>query len=205
MNLNNLFESQLSDDVLAHLSESTGIGDKEETAKAAKAVFSTMVGAISRNASTPEGAESLANALDKDHDGGILNDVMGYITGSQTPENSATTNGSGILNHVLGDKQEAVTSALSKITNLDSSQLSGLMEKLAPMIMGVLGKTKQESGADSGTFSNILGSILGSQSGDNPIMNVVTSIFDKDGDGNVMDDVLGDKIGGMLGGLFNKK
>ncbi|HMG16526.1 MAG TPA: DUF937 domain-containing protein, partial [Saprospiraceae bacterium] len=172
MNLTELFQSQLSGGVLEQLSEKTGINNTEKTSSAANAVFSTMLGAISKNASTPEGAESLAGALDRDHDGSILNDVMGYITGSSQPDNTSTTNGAGILSHVLGDKQEEVMNAVSNATNLDSGKLSSMMTTLAPIIMGVLGKAKQESGADAGGFSNILGSVFGAHADGNPLMNI---------------------------------
>ena len=205
MDLTQLFQSQLSGGVLEQLSEKTGINNTEETANAANAVFSTMLGAMSKNASTPEGAEALAGALDRDHDGSILDNVMGYITGSSQPENPNTTNGAGILSHVLGDQQDGVLGAVSQATNLEPSKLSSMMSMLAPIIMGVLGKAKQETGADAGGLSSILSSVIGGQSGDNPIMNIVTSFLDKNKDGSVMDDILGGGLGGMLGGLFGGK
>jgi hypothetical protein len=205
MDLTQLFQSQLSGGVLEQLSQKTGINNTEDTANAANAVFSTMLGAMSKNASTPEGAEALAGALDRDHDGSILDNVMGYITGSSQPDNPNTTNGAGILSHVLGDQQDGVLGAVSQATNLEPSKLSSMMSMLAPIIMGVLGKAKQETGADAGGLSNILSSVIGGQSGDNPIMNIVTSFLDKNKDGSVMDDILGGGLGGMLGGLFGGK
>lgn len=205
MDLTQLFQSQLTGGVLEQLSQKTGINNTEDTANAANAVFSTMLGAMSKNASTPEGAEALAGALDRDHDGSILDNVMGYITGSAQPDNPNTTNGAGILNHVLGDQQDGVLGAVSQATNLEPSKLSSMMSMLAPIIMGVLGKAKQTTGADAGGLSNILSSVIGGQSGDNPIMNIVTSFLDKNKDGSVMDDILGGGLGGMLGGLFGGK
>jgi len=205
MDLTQLFQSQLTGGVLEQLSQKTGINNTEDTANAANAVFSTMLGAMSKNASTPEGAEALAGALDRDHDGSILDNVMGYITGSTQPDNPNTTNGAGILNHVLGDQQDGVLGAVSQATNLEPSKLSSMMSMLAPIIMGVLGKAKQTTGADAGGLSNILSSVIGGQSGDNPIMNIVTSFLDKNKDGSVMDDILGGDLGGMLGGLFGGK
>lgn len=205
MDLTQLFQSQLTGGVLEQLSQKTGINNTEDTANAANAVFSTMLGAMSKNASTPEGSEALAGALDRDHDGSILDNVMGYITGSAQPDNPNTTNGAGILNHVLGDQQDGVLGAVSQATNLEPSKLSSMMSMLAPIIMGVLGKAKQTTGADAGGLSNILSSVIGGQSGDNPIMNIVTSFLDKNKDGSVMDDILGGGLGGMLGGLFGGK
>ncbi len=206
MDLTQLFQSQLSGGVLEQLSQKTGINNTEDTSNAANAVFSTMLGAMSKNASTPEGAQALAGALEKDHDGSILDDIMGYISGTSQPDNPNTTNGAGILNHVLGDQQDSVVSAVSQATNLDSSKLSSMMTMLAPIIMGVLGKAKQDTGADAGGLSNILSSVMGSQSGGgNSIMNMVTSLLDKNKDGSVMDDILGGSVGSMLGGLFGGK
>ena len=202
MNINSLIENKLDSNVIDQLSSVTGIDNREQTKSATQEIISSLLGAMSKNASTPEGANALNEAINNDHDGGILDNIMGYLQGSESPGNQSTINGSGILNHVLGENQSSVTDAISKITNLDKDKISGLMEKLAPIVMGMLGKSKQASGEEGGGISSILSSIL---SGQGSIMDKVTSALDKDKDGNMLDDILGDKVGGMLGGLFNKK
>jgi hypothetical protein len=40
-----------------------------------------LVSALNRNASSPTGRQSLENAINRDHDGGILDNIGGYLGG----------------------------------------------------------------------------------------------------------------------------
>lgn len=74
---------------------------------------------------------------------------------------------------------------------------------LAPVVMGALGKQKQESGLDVGALAQMLGGQQ-SQMQSNPLMAAATALLDADGDGSVIDD-LAEKAGGsLLGGLFGR-
>ena len=73
----------------------------QEEAKTANAVSSALpllVGALARNASDPSGAGALESALVKDHDGGILDDIAGALSGTGAGA------GAGILRHAFGQK-----------------------------------------------------------------------------------------------------
>lgn len=83
-------------------------------------------------------ASGLLGALDRDHDGSILDDVAGFIGNN---DNSA---GDGILKHVLGDNRNTVENGLSAKTGLNSSQIGQLLKMAAPLIMGYLGKQKNK-------------------------------------------------------------
>ena len=50
---------------------------------------------MARNTSNQQGAESLHNALQKDHDGSILDNLGGFLNNAQSGP------GAGILRHVL--------------------------------------------------------------------------------------------------------
>ena len=102
----------------------------------------------------------------------------------------------------LDSKQGNLVNALSQNTNIDSGKILKMMITLAPVILGLLGKAKQQTGADAGGLTNIIGSVLGGQTGGSPLMGILTSVLDKNNDGNMLDDILGGGIGGMLGGLF---
>jgi hypothetical protein len=205
-NLTQLLEGQLSDDLIAQLSNQLGGASKEQTALAANGIVATLVNQIARNASSPEGAASLANALDRDHDGAVLNDLMSMIGGGATRQApNRALNGEGIIRHVLGDRQNTVVDMISKMSGIDKGNAGNLMTMLAPVVMGMLGKQKREQGLDIGGLSSLLNGELNQQrhSG-NPTMQLVTRFLDADGDGSIADDVanMGMKF---LGNLLKKK
>lgn len=200
-----MLQGQLPAGLVDQLSQQIGGADREQTATAASGIMNTLVSALARNASSQEGAASLANALDRDHnDGGVLNNLMGMLSGNVQPQNERAANGAGILNHILGDRQGGVSNMVSQMSGLNGGQTSQLMTMLAPMVMGMLGKTKQENGLDVSGLASLLNGTVSQQKQSNPTMNLVTSFLDQDGDGSIVDDVasMGMKF---LGGLFSKK
>ncbi|NND31371.1 MAG: DUF937 domain-containing protein [Saprospiraceae bacterium] len=200
MNLLEVLQNQLNDDVVDNLSR-TIRADKETTANAANGVFATMVSALSRNAAKPEAGSALLNALDRDHDGSILNDVVGLIGGAQ-PRNKAS-NGLGILEHILGGKTNSVVQMVSQSSGLDFLKSAELMKLLAPLVMGTLGKAKRQNGLDQGGLAQILSGTVSQASKQREGMSLIEKVLDADGDGNVMDDLAGVGMK-VLGGLFRK-
>jgi len=156
-----------------------------------------LLGGVARNAASPEGAKSLNNALEKDHDGGILDNLQEILAGQQQPQNSRAIDGAGILKHILGNKQSGVVDAISQDTGLNSLQIGSLMMKLAPVLLGVLGKQKKQQGLDASAISDLLRGERQQQQqrqASSPIGGLLKNFIDQDGDGNIMDD-----LGGMLG------
>lgn len=184
----------------------------DKTATVLSQAMPLILGAMQRNARTPEGAASLTNALsDPKHSGSVL-DMLGGLFGDGpgSPE-ELEKDGAGILNHVLGQKQATVESAISTSSGVDAASVAQIIKIAAPIIMGLLGKQKQEHQISQNGIGDLLGSVLG-QSGSNE-SSFLTSILDADGDGSMIDDVAGmvlggnnkkKGLGGMLGGLFGK-
>lgn len=183
MNLMEILQGQLSDDMLGQLSQQIG-ADKEQTATAANGIFATLLGGLANNATSESGLASLASALDRDHDGSILDDLMGMVGGmaqDNAPAASAV-NGAGILGHILGDRQEIAAQQISQSSGLNVGQIMKLMPILAPIVMGVLGRAKNSGSLDLGGLANILmGSAQNAQQGG-------------------FGDLLGTVLGGVLGG-----
>ncbi len=204
MDLSNLIQSQLTDGLIDQLSSQLGGADRAQTTAAATGVLSTLMGAMARNASTPDGAAALNNALEQDHDGGILDDVMGML-GGQSNANSRTTNGAGILNHILGDRQSGAVDMISKMSGLNGGDTGNLMSMLAPVVMGMLGKAKRQNNLDAGGVSDLLSGFAKKEQASNPVMGLITGFLDADGDGSIIDDVAGMLGKSLLGGMFGKK
>jgi len=206
-NLMNLLQGSLSDNMVEQLSQQVGGADKEKTEAAASGIVNTLMGALAKNAESTEGAKALDNALEQDHDGSILNDVMGMLSGQKAEaQNERMLNGSGILNHVLGNKQSGAIQMISKLSGLDSSKTGSLMTMLAPVVMGALGKKKREEGLDMTGIASLLSGTVAQEraNSSNPAIDMAMQFLDQDGDGSVADDVanMGMK---MLGGLFGRK
>src|SRR4029078_12272436 len=121
-----------------------------------------LVNGLANNASTPQGAASLNNALDQ-HGGSILGNLGGLASwifgGGQGTATAAapapSTDAGGILGHILGGSQGAVAQEISNKTGVSVGQVAQILMFLAPMVMGYLGKRKQDEGLDAGGLSNV--------------------------------------------------
>jgi hypothetical protein len=169
---------------------------EDQAATAIKAALPLLVGALQRQASSPTGLDSLAGALDRDHDGGVLDDIGGFLGGG-----GSAAAGAGILGHVLGSRQDNVAASLGKSTGLDTGRVLQLLSLLAPLVMGALGRAKRQSQAGTGGLADILGGATRQMDQEAPdLMSSLGRMLDADGDGSVIDDVA--KI---AGGLFGAK
>ncbi|HLV69179.1 MAG TPA: DUF937 domain-containing protein [Xanthomarina sp.] len=170
-----------------------------------------LMQAMKRNASSPQGAEGLLNALNSKHDGSILNNLGSLFEGGV--DSQVMADGGNILNHVLGAKQQHVENAIGAKAGVDSNSVANILKVAAPILMGMLGKQTRENNVNSASgIEDLLGGLLSSSSTKNE-QSFLESILDADGDGSVIDDVAGmvlggnkkkGGLGGLLGGLFGK-
>ena len=174
-----MLTQQLGGDTMKKISSQLG-ADENATKGAVSASLPLLISALSKNASSDDGANALSNALSKDHDGGILDNLQGYLGKSDTSV------GEGILRHTLGGKQETVQKGLSKSSGLDASSTGKLMSMLAPMVMGALGKVKQEKGLDTQGLAGFLGQEKEELERTEPkAMGFMSNLLDADRDGDV--------------------
>ncbi len=205
-NLFDLLQGHLDDNVVDQLSNQIGGADRQQTATAAQSIVSTLLSGLAKNASTPEGAASLNNALERDHDGSLLDNLMGLIGGQAAEQNPRAANGAGIISHILGDRQSGVIDMVSKMSGLDSGKTGNLMTTLAPMVMSMLGQQKRQQGLDIEGIAGLLnGSVNQQRQAGNPLMDMANRFLDKDGDGSALDDVANMVGKGLLGKLFGGK
>ncbi len=128
--------------------------DGGQTRSAIQAAVPALLSALSANAGQGSG---MRQALERDHDGSILDDIGGYLGGS-AKLGPRTTNGAGILEHTLGDRQPEVQQALSAKSGLDIGSIGSLLALLAPIVMGMLGKRGGASGGSGGGLGGSGGS-----------------------------------------------
>jgi len=189
--LEDLLGQQQGNDAVGQISQMLG-ANQSMTSSAIQLALPMILSGLANNASTPKGAESLNTALEQDHNGGLLDNLAGYLGGglSQPQETNRQTDGLGILCHIFGQNQTAAAQEVSQNTGLDVGQVAKLLIMLAPIVMNYLGKQKQQQGLDADGLSNLLqGQQQQMQSSGNPMMDMVSGFFDKDHDGSAMDDL----------------
>ncbi len=195
--LEDLLGQQGCNDALGQISNALG-ADQNLTTSAIQMALPVILNGLANNASTTQGAESLNGALEKDHDGGIL-DMLGGFLGGQAPQ-TRQTNGGGILGHILGNKQGQVAQEISNKSGMDMGQVAKLLITLAPIVMGFLGKQKRDNNLDAGGITDLLtGQQQQAQSSGNPMIDMATRMLDQDGDGSALDD-----LASMAAGYFSK-
>ena len=175
--IENLMDSLGGDNMgalMGMLSGGDANASEETTKKAVGSGIGAILGGLANNASDAKGAESLFNAVKDQHDGGILEDVGGFLNGGDA------TDGGKILGHVFGDKQGNVETQVAQAAGIEPSMVTKLMPMLAPMVMGWLGKK-----VTSGSLNPAgLGGLLQGE---------------KSAAASSMPD-LGDLLGGLMGG-----
>jgi hypothetical protein len=188
----------LGGDGLSALGNKAGV-NKRTAGKALSAILPSLIHALGKNSSKPEGAEALTKALEKDHDGSILNNIFDSLQGGVEQD------GSGILGHIFGKKQSAVETGISKSTGIDVSKIGSIMSMVAPFLMGMLGKSRRENNLGASDISRIL---LNEDAKVNrrskKKLSPILQFIDQDGDGEVTDDLLNIGVG-FLGKLFKRR
>lgn len=197
-----ILQQQVAKQALGGLGRQLGIEDQSQVNNAGQSAINLLLNGLMKNASNSGGLGALAGALDKDHDGSILDDLAGYVSGTSNV-NSRAANGAGILKHVLGDKLGPILGAISKQNNLSQDQSLGLLTKLAPLVLGSIGKAKRQNNIDNNGLLDLLQNSASTYNEPRKDNSVLENLLDRDGDGNIMDDAAG--IGmKILGGLFKR-
>lgn len=191
-----LIKNSIGEGVIEQIAGQVG-GNKDAVQKATAVALPALLGALQRNAKSSQGAESLAKALDRDHDGGVLSNLGGLLGQSQS-----SSMGEKILSHVLGSKKDGLSQQLGQLSGLGSQQAGGLLASLAPVVMGALGKAKKEQGLDTAGLQNMLNSERSKIEKQPQAAGLLSGLLDADGDGDVDASDLLKKGSDLLGGFF---
>jgi hypothetical protein len=149
----------LVDTVMAHLGDpqiaqiAANLGTEPAQARnAIEHALPLIVGGMAQNASTPQGADALHNALGA-HAGFNVPDVLsGMLNGS--PGSSGI--GGAILGHIFGGNQAAANQGLGQVTGLGQQNAGQLMAILAPLVMSALANHAQTQGLNPGGLGGML-------------------------------------------------
>lgn len=238
-------QESLSPALIEQLSRQMGDGvSAQQTQQAATSTMSVLLNALARNAATPAGAESLNNALEKDHHENVLDAVLGGLGGGNKStgggldlggligalagggkssnsgmgnvlgglvgsmlggNNNRAANGAGILKHILGRRTQDTAEQIGRNSGIGTGNTMKMMAMLAPIVMGMLGKTKKKGNLNADGLGGLLDGFLRSNvSPSKPAsqtnIGLAGRLLDRDGDGSAIDD-----IAGMLGSFLSKR
>ena len=207
MDITDLLQGPMKNIIVSQLGSQLGLGNDQKTNTAIDGILGTLLNGIMQNASTPEGQQSLENALEKDHNGSIFDDLTGFLTGTNKPANPKTSNGAGILKHILGDQEENTVESISKASGIDTQKILTMMMTLAPIVLGMLGKSKAQATPQpgGGSLFDIIKGATQTVNKQSSTQNILNSILDKDGDGSIVDDIASMASKSIFGSLFGKK
>lgn len=198
-----MLQSQVGESLVGALTKQLGGATPQQTSNGVQGAMSILMSALAKNSKSSQGASALGAALDRDHDGSILDDIVGFVNGSSPINQTKAGNGDGILGHILGGQKSSAIDSLTKMSGLNSNQSSDILAKLAPVVLGMLGKQKRSQGLDMSGLSNILNSSAVTAQKKTPKANILTSFLDQDGDGDIKDDAA--RIGfSLLKKLFRR-
>ena len=187
-----ILQQQLGSAGIAALGQKIG-ADEKSTGNAVAAALPALIGSLSRQAGSEQGASSLMQLLDRDGDGNILDDVQGFLGGGKAEQ------GGGMLQSILGGSQPRVEQGISKASGLDAGASQKLLGMLAPMVLGAVAKQKQTKSMDVGSLMGFLGNENASV--EKRTGGMIGKLLDQDGDG---DFDLSDVTKMAMGKLFGK-
>jgi hypothetical protein len=151
-NIVDLVKGYLTGDVKNRISSFLG-ESSDKTQSGIDAAVPGLLSGFTSAASTPDGAQRLASAVDKGDDGILSN--LSSILGKGY---SADT-GSGLLQSILGaGGLSELTGRIGKSSGLSGSATSALLSFLAPVAIGALKKLKLSGGLDAAGLSSLLAS-----------------------------------------------
>jgi len=182
-NFLDLLNSQFGGQAAEMIGQQLGL-DKGTTQLALSQFLPIFATALANNASQEEGANALFNAVTKDHDGSIFNNLLGFLGNfSQGP-------GMGIMGHVFGGQIDQIADFVSNNTGIDKNTTKSIMQIAAPLAMGLLGKQQRSQGLNAEGLAGLLNtSVSDVQKTDPKNMGLIGKLLDRDNDGNVLDDV----------------
>lgn len=185
MSILELLDRQLDSSSVHQISRSIG-EDPATTQQAINAALPVLLGALANNSRESGGAMALAGALDRDHDGSVLDDLMGYLGKSQ----QAQSMGGDILGHILGSRRGHAEQAIGRMSGMNSGSAGKLLAMLAPLVLGALGRQKRQGNMGFEDLSGMLGRERKEiETAEPKAGSLFEQLIDRDGDGQISDDL----------------
>ena len=133
--------------------------EPSQAATAMSMAIPVLVSALNRNAASPQGRSSLENALDRDHDGSVLDDLGGFL-GAGGGAGSGGGMGGAILGHILGSDRKQVENRIGQASGLDAATIGKLLVMVAPLVLAALSRANKQTPAST-SITDILSGAAG--------------------------------------------
>ena len=198
-----LLAQNLTGPQMGQLAQSIG-ANESQTQKAVAVALPALLAALNRNTNSDAGVASLAQAVQQDHDGSLLDNLGGFLSGAMSGQRQA--DGGGILGHILGGQQPTVEQGVAKASGLDMRQVAKLLPILAPIVMAAIGRRKRQANLDNSGLSGMLGqeATRARQAAPEGLLGALSGFLDADGDGSIQDDLMARAGQAALGKLFGR-
>lgn len=223
-----LLGQYVTPDTINTISQQVG-ASPEQTQSAIATALPALLGGLAQNTQTPQGAAALDQALERDHDGGLLDSLGGLLGGGQGSsglggllggvlasgaaasvlgsilgggDSNRAANGAGILGHIFGGRTDAVSGGVAQASGLNKGQSMQILLLLAPLVMQVLGKMKRQQGLGAQDVAGVLqqeGEQINQQAQASGLGGI-GAILDRDGDGSIVDELA--QWGAVVGGAY---
>ena len=151
-----------------------GLG-QDQTAAGLSALLPALAAGVERNVQNEGGLGSLISALSSGRHDQYVDNPASLV------EDSAVTEGNGILGHLLGSKDVSreVASRAATQTGLSPDVLKKMLPLAATLVMGALSKRSGPSSSPAAALGGSAGSIMA----------FLTPLLDQNRDGSIVDDV----------------
>ncbi len=156
INLMKMLQDQMGSAVVDQASKFLG-ESASNTSSGIGAMLPSLLGGLMSKGSTESGASGILDMITKgNHDGGILDNLGNVFGGGSSTSNFM--NAGSLLTSALfgGSKLGGVLDIVTKATGMRRSSSSSLMNLLAPIVMGMVGKQVKSGGLNAGGLMKML-------------------------------------------------
>ena len=200
MNITDLVTGGIGSKAIGMIAKTLNI-DESKAKWIVAAAVPLMIAALNYNSKKDKTQEENINqALQDKHNGGILDSLSDFL--GQGP----SEDGSKIVSHMFGNNTDMVKDNLSAKTGISSAQIGSVLAILAPIVMGYLGKQKQEQSSGGGIgdlLGNLIGGASSSSSGGGLLGSILGSFMGGSSNNQAQDSALGG-LGDLAGEFFNQ-
>ena len=143
----------LSPTITSRIASALGL-NQTSTEKAIVAAIPAILATLASYVSKPQGAAKLNDVVAK-QEPGVLSSLASVI--GEPGQKALIDQGAAVLSSLIGGKtSSALTSAVGQYAGIDGGGAKNLLGLLAPVVLGVLGHEKRDSGLDASGLANLL-------------------------------------------------
>jgi Bacterial protein of unknown function (DUF937) len=139
--------------IVSRIASALGL-NQTSTQKAIVAAIPAILAALASSVSKPQGVAKLNDVVAK-QEPGVLSSLASVI--GEPGQKALIDQGAGVLSALIGGKtSSALTSAVGRYAGIEGGGAKNLLGLLAPLVLGVLGHEKRDSGLDASGLANLL-------------------------------------------------